>query len=58
METPAAVGGVEPDLGLYGSRVEARVMKEMVEVLGRIQTRSGREGVGLGGQEHAMEDDV
>jgi hypothetical protein len=33
---------VSPELGLYGSRMEARVLGEMAEVLGRIQAR-GRE---------------
>ena len=38
---------VSPELGLYGSRMEARVLGEMAEVLGRIQARGREQASGI-----------
>lgn len=38
---------VGPELGLYGSRMEARVLGEMAEMLGRIQARGREQASGI-----------
>jgi hypothetical protein len=59
------------ELGLYGKRIEARTLREMIDVLGRLEgvvpshlrggTRAGEgsgDGNGVGEDDDEMEDDL